>query len=147
VPPEPEGYDRFAPARAALADVWGSRDGAGMLTMSHGVDDYKQVPRDERASRNVGRFVCSSLNGELVVIIDDVLTSGGQSEACREAVKAAGGGSATILVLSVTQDSLPEECPICGASLRTLRRRSDGREFIGCSAWFRTDCPYTRDIE
>jgi HAD superfamily hydrolase (TIGR01549 family) len=147
VPPEPGGYDRFAPARAALAEAWGCRDGAGLVTMNHKVDDYKHLRRDERASRNVGRFASASLNGERVVIIDDVLTSGGQSEACRDAVRVAGGGPVTVLVLSVTQDKLPEECPTCGANLITLRRHSDGREFIGCSAWFRTHCPYTREVE
>lgn len=147
VPPEADGYDRFALSRAALAEVWGARDGTGLLTMSYGVEDYKQTPRQERAGRNVDRFACSPLSGEHVVLIDDVLTSGGQSEACREAITASGGGPLTVLVLSVTQDSLPEQCPRCGANLRTLRRHSDGHEFIGCSAWFRTGCSYTRDIE
>jgi hypothetical protein len=147
VPPEGGGYDRFALARAALADAWGARDGAGMLAMNYAVEDYKHMARDERGGQNVDRFACAPLNGERVVLIDDVLTSGGQSEACREAITAAGGGPVTVLVLSVTQDKLPEQCPVCGANLRTLRRRRDGEEFIGCSAWFRTGCPYTRNIE
>jgi hypothetical protein len=147
VPPETGGYDRFAEARAALADAWGARDGAELLVMNYPVDDYKHRSREEREGLNVDRFTCAPLHGERVVLIDDVLTSGGQSEACRTAITRAGGGPVTVLVLSVTQDSLPEQCPTCGANLRTLRRRRDGHEFIGCSAWFRTGCPYTREIE
>jgi HAD superfamily hydrolase (TIGR01549 family) len=147
VPPEPDGYDRFAPARAALAQVWGARDGGGLLTMNYTVEDYKHVARDDRARRNRERFKCAPLARERVVLIDDVLTSGGQSDACRRAIAAAGGGAVTILVLSVTQDELTEPCPLCGANLRTFSRRSDGREFIGCGAWRLTSCPYTREID
>ena len=146
VPPEGDGYDRFAPARAALAQAWGARDGGGLLRMRYGVEDYKRVARPARAAQNRDRFVCARLDGERVLLIDDVLTSGGQSEACREAITAAGGAPATVLVLSVTQDSLPEQCPQCGSNLRTLRRHSDGHEFIGCTGWFNTRCPYTREI-
>jgi HAD superfamily hydrolase (TIGR01549 family) len=147
VPPEPDGYDRFALARAALAEVWDARDGGGLLTMSYTVEDYKHVAREDRASRNTERFECAPLDGERVVLVDDVLTSGGQSEACRQAITAAGGGPVTILVLSVTQDKLTESCPLCGANLRTFSRHSDGHEFIGCGAWRLTGCPYIRDIE
>jgi HAD superfamily hydrolase (TIGR01549 family) len=146
VPPEADGYDRFALARAALAKAWGAHDGGGLLTMRYGVENYKHVARHERASQNLDRFVCAPLQGERVVLIDDVLTSGGQSDASREAIKAAGGGPVTILVLSVTQDSLPEQCPLCDSNLRTFRRHSDGREFIGCTAFFHAGCEYTRDI-
>jgi len=146
VPPEPEGYDRFAAARAALAEVWNARDGGGLLTMSYTVEEYKHIAREERPVRNTDRFRCAPLSGERVLLIDDVLTSGGQSEACRDAIAAAGGGPVTVLVLSVTQDKLTEACPLCGANLRTLTRRSDGREFLGCGAWRQTRCPYTRDI-
>jgi HAD superfamily hydrolase (TIGR01549 family) len=147
VPPETDGYDRLAPARAALAEVWDARDGGGLLTMRYGIENYKRFARDERASQNVGRFACARLDGERVVLIDDVLTSGGQSEACKAAIRAARGGHVTILVLSVTQDSLPEQCPDCGASLRTYRRHRDGHEFIGCTAFFVSGCDYTRDID
>jgi HAD superfamily hydrolase (TIGR01549 family) len=147
VPPEADGYDRFALARAALAEAWDARNGAGLLTMRYGVENYKHVARDERAGQNIDRFACTPLEGERVVLIDDVLTSGGQSEACREAIRAAGGGHVTVLVLSVTQDSLPEQCPLCGANLRTFRRHRDGQEFIGCTAYFGPGCGYTRDID
>jgi HAD superfamily hydrolase (TIGR01549 family) len=147
VPPESDGYDRFAPARAALAEVWGARDGGGLLTMSYTVEEYKHLAREERPGRNNDRFRCAPLEGERVLLIDDVLTSGGQSEACRVAIAAARGGLVTVLVLSVTQDKLTEACPLCGANLRTFTRHRDGREFLGCGAWWQTRCPYTRDIE
>lgn len=146
VPPEPDGYDRFAPARAALSETWNARDGGGLLTMSYAVEEYKHVAREERPGRNTDRFRCTPLDGERVLLIDDVLTSGGQSDACRSAIAEAGGGATTVVVLSVTQDKLTEACPLCGANLRTFTRHSDGREFLGCGAWRQTRCPYTRDI-
>lgn len=146
VPPEPDGYDRFAPARTAIANVWDARDGEGLLTMSYAVEGYKHVAREDRADHNVERFECSPLDGERVLLIDDVLTSGGQSDACRAALEAAGSGPVTVLVLSVTQDKLTEPCPLCGANLRTFTRHRDGQEFLGCGAWRMTGCPYTRNI-
>ncbi|MFZ2114459.1 MAG: HAD-IA family hydrolase [Solirubrobacteraceae bacterium] len=143
VPPAPtEARDRFAAARAVLARRYDARDGGEVLRMSHSVDDYKKVSRDARAALNVNRFIATPLSGENALLIDDVLTSGGQSGACREALHSAGCGSVTIVTLSVTQDKLPDSCPSCGSNLVTRPRRLDGRPFIGCSNY--PSCRYTR---
>jgi hypothetical protein len=123
-----------------------ARDGGGLLRMNFAVEDYKQMPHDQRIAECAERFSCEPLNGERSVLIDDVLTSGAQSEACRAAIKAAGGGPVTILVLSVAQEPLTEQCPRCHSNLKTRTRHSDGKQFIGCSAFFRIGCTYTRDI-
>ncbi len=146
VPPEQGNYDRFAPARSALAEAWEARDGGGLLRMNFAVEDYKQMPHDQRIAECAERFSCEPLNGERSVLIDDVLTSGAQSEACRAAIKAAAGGPVTILVLSVAQEPLTEQCPRCNSNLKTRTRHSDGKQFIGCSGFFRIGCTYTRDI-
>ncbi len=143
VPPAPnDTRDRFSSARAALASCYGARDGGDVLRMSYAVEDYKKASRDARAALNVDRFLATPLSGESVLLIDDVLTSGGQSNACRDALHGAGCDSVTTVALAVTQDRLPEPCPSCGSHLVTRPRRLDGRPFIGCSNY--PSCHYTR---
>lgn len=150
VPPEPGGEERFAAARAALAELYGARDGAGLLRQRFAVEDYKHTSRSGRAEKVRDRFEATErLAGERVILLDDVITSGAQAEACRTALIEAGAGAVTIVVAGVTQDSLPEPCPACGeeygGTIRTIRRRSDGREFQGCSRW-RQGCRWTRNV-
>ena len=116
VPPDPEDDgDRFTVARAAVAEVFEAADGGDLLRMKYGVDDYKQTPRDQRAAKTCERFDATrALDGERVILIDDVINSGAQAGACRNALAAAGAGGVTILTAGVSQDSLPEPCPRCG---------------------------------
>ena len=145
VPPAPgDARDRFAMARATLAASYGARDGGGLLRMSHAVDDYKQASRAARAKLNADRFVANAVSAKRVLLIDDVLTSGGQSAACRKALRAAGCGSITVVTLGVTQDQLPDACPSCGSSLVKRVRRRDGSLFFGCTAY--PDCDYTQPL-
>lgn len=145
VPPKPgAGYDRFAAIRADLAPRLNAVDGVGALEMAFDVPDYKQLGHDERRARNIGRFTAHDVAGERLLLIDDVITSGGQAEACRDAVLAAGATEVRILGLGLTQQALPEACPTCGlGTLRARRRRSDGRPFYGCSRY--PACSFIRD--
>jgi HAD superfamily hydrolase (TIGR01509 family) len=145
VPPAPGGErDRFAAARAAMAAIYDARDGGEVLRMRYPVEEYKRIHREARTTKNINRFVATDLAGERALLIDDVLTSGGQTAACRAALRNAGCGSVAVMTLTVTQDKLPEPCPTCGSNLKTRRRRSDGREFLGCSNW--PNCCYSRSL-
>lgn len=148
VPPAPDSdFDRFEPARTALSDALDARNGAGLLTMNFGVDNYKRLPHDARRAANEGRFRAPRLHGEHVLLIDDVLTSGGQVEACRDSLLASGAARVSVIALGATQDRLPEPCPLCGASLRIYHRHRDGRAFIGCPNYFTSlRCTYTRHV-
>jgi HAD superfamily hydrolase (TIGR01549 family) len=148
VPPRPDGdgYDRFAPVRAAVAEAVGARDGDGLLTMEYTVDDYKTMNREARLTSNDGRFACRDVAGQNVLLIDDVWTSGSQMAASIAAAEEAGARQTTAVVLSVTQDALPESCPECGSNLVKRQRRSDGHAFIGCSGFHALGCRYTRNI-
>jgi HAD superfamily hydrolase (TIGR01509 family) len=148
VPPAPDqDYDRFAAVRPALASAWSAdSQGGETLRMCRAVSDYKQLPHEQRATANIGRFEARALSGERIVLIDDVLTSGSQADACRTALNAAGADTVTVLALAITQENLPEPCPNCGANLRLLHRHRDGKPFLGCSAWRITGCPYTRGL-
>lgn len=148
VPPAPgSNFDRFGPARAMLADGLGASDGNDVLAMNFTVDEYKRLPHDARRTANEGRFRAVQLSGEHVLLIDDVLTSGGQLEACRDALLAAGAAKVSAIALAATQDRLPEACPVCGASLRIYHRHRDGHAFVGCPNYFTSlRCPYTRSV-
>ncbi len=100
----------------------------------------------ERRAANVGRFSSHPLKGEIVLLVDDVITSGSQTGACRQELLHAGAGSVTILALAATQSGPPKLCPRCGAYLRTYRQGSDGRPSIGCPNFFTTGCRYRRDV-
>jgi HAD superfamily hydrolase (TIGR01549 family) len=150
VPPAPGAKrDRFGEARAILADAYQARDGTGLLYQAYDVEDYKRKPRRERVRHTTKRFkVNGTLAGERVLLIDDVLTSGAQTSACRKALIASGARAVTVLVAAGTQDRLPVLCPACGESLggtiRVRRRRVDGKEFQGCSRY--PECEWSRDI-
>ena len=150
VPPDPDGEDRFAAARAQLADLYGARDGEGLLRQRYAVEDYKHTVRSARAEKVRDRFEATErLAGERVILLDDVITSGAQAEACRSALIDAGARAVTIIVAGVTQDSLLEPCPACGeeygGTIRTVRRRKDRKEFQGCSRW-RQGCRWSRNV-
>lgn len=146
VPPDPEGTDRFGPARAAVAGLYGAEDGEGVLRQLYGSDDYKSTARAGRAALVLERFEATAdLEGKRVVLLDDVLTSGAQSEACRAALREAGSGGVSIIVAGVTQDALPDPCPLCEiGTVRTKRRGSDGKEFLGCTRW--PACWWSEDL-
>jgi HAD superfamily hydrolase (TIGR01549 family) len=145
VPPRPsQVFDRFGPVREAMAEALDARDGENCLIMEFEVPDYKGMAYDDRRAANVDRFRSNPLSGESVLLVDDVMTSGSQTEECRAALMAAGAGDVTVLVLSATQSRLPESCPNCGAYLRVYAGSRGG--FIGCPNYFRTGCTYTRDL-
>jgi predicted phosphoribosyltransferase len=89
---------------------------------------------------NHGRFrATGSLDGERVVVIDDVITSGSQARACARELLAAGAGEVWTLVAAATQDPLQRACPRCGGG---VMRRVYGRigPFYACT---RYGCNYT----
>lgn len=147
VPPKPsEDYDRFAVVRESIAAALGVRESDAILKMEFEVPNYKSLPHDARRLANEDRFTASDLDGERVLLIDDVLTSGGQVEVCRDVLLDAGASRVDVIALAATQNRLPEACPVCGAHLRVYVRGYDGRPFIGCPAYFTTGCRYTRNL-
>jgi hypothetical protein len=141
VPPKPDqAYDRFAPVRAAIAAATSTVDGGEVLRQHFDDPDYKHQRAEDRPERVVGRFASVALSGERVLLIDDVITSGGQVGECRRQMLDHGASSVTTLVLGVTQDALPRSCPACPGILRLKTGRYG--DFIGCSN-FRRGCRYT----
>lgn len=143
VPPKPDqSYDRFAPVRTAVAAASNAIDRGDVLQQCFDDPDYKHQLAEDRLERVRGRFASVALSGERVLLVDDVITSGGQSEECRRQMLTRGASSVTILALGVTQDTLPRPCPACGGILR-LVTSGPYSDFIGCSNYYRLGCRYT----
>jgi HAD superfamily hydrolase (TIGR01549 family) len=141
VPPSPgEDYDRFEPIRIALADATGVPQSGEVLSQLRGDDDYKHHGPEERIERARNRFDSAALNGKRVLLLDDVITSGGQTEDCRRAMLAEGAEKVTVLAFAVTQDRLPRLCPDCGGLLRLVT--SGYKPFIGCSNYWALGCTH-----
>lgn len=141
VPGKPDaGFDRFEAARTGLAQGLAARDGRGVLAMVKECPDYISLDRDQRRMANQGRFeAIGALDGESVLLIDDVLTSGSQARACERALIGAGASEVRTLVAAVTQDPLQRPCPRCGEG---VMRRVPGRSgpLYACT---RFACRYT----
>jgi hypothetical protein len=76
-----------------------------------------------------------------VLLLNDVVTSGGQVKECRRQLLERGASSVATLVLGVTQDVLPRACPVCGGILRLVTGGRYG-DFVGCANYLR-GCRYT----
>ncbi len=84
VPPKPgQAHDRFAPARAAVAEATAAVGGGEILRQRFDDPSYKRQRASARAKRVAGRFVAAALSGERVLLLDDVITSGAQVRECR----------------------------------------------------------------
>lgn len=143
VPAKPgESFDRFAAARARISAMSGVAERGDVLSQCFDDPDYKHQRAADRRERTRGRFSSARLGGQRVLLIDDVVTSGGQAEACRRQMLAQGASKVTVLAIGVTQDALPRACPTCGGILRLVTSGPHG-PFIGCSNYFRSDCRYT----
>jgi hypothetical protein len=129
-----------------MAEALGARDAPDALEMLFDVPGYKQLSPGEREAANENRFRAGPLAGERVLLLDDVLTTGGQTGACKQALVAAGASWVGVVALGAAQDRLPEMCPECGGTLRIRSRHSDGHRFVGCSNYYVLDCRYTRDL-
>jgi len=141
VPPSPGAdYDRFEAIRVALAEVTGVAESGEVLTQLRGDDDYKHHGPAERVERARDRFESAGLDGKRVLLLDDVITSGGQTDDCRRAMLEQGAERVIVLASAVTQDRLPRECPDCGGLLRLVT--SGYKPFIGCSNYYSLGCTH-----
>jgi phosphoglycolate phosphatase-like HAD superfamily hydrolase/ssDNA-binding Zn-finger/Zn-ribbon topoisomerase 1 len=145
VPPDPEKEDRFGQVRELLAEEFGALDGGDLLRQVEGFENYKGTHRDARAQAVKGGFEATRrLDGEGVLLLDDVINTGSQTAECRRMLKQAGAGGVSVLVAGANQDALSDPCPRCGEAeggVQVVRRSSrSGDKFLGCSNYRRTGC-------
>ena len=87
------------------------------------------------------RFASAALSNERVLLIDDVITSGGQAEECRRQMLARGASRVVVLALGVTQDEAATRLPRV-RWLPAPNHHGPRGDFIGCSNFYR-GCRYT----
>lgn len=107
VPPAPGArFDRFASTRATLARILRAAEDRRLLTMRYPVEHYKRMDHQTRRARTLDRFRAGHpLAGEHCLLLDDVITSGAQTDSCRQALRQAGAARITVLALTVAEDS------------------------------------------
>lgn len=134
-------FDRFEVARAAIAESMGAKDGGGALVMVKECDNYIDLDRDQRRMANHGRFAATrGFDGETVLLIDDVITSGSQTRACQRELLGAGAGEVWTLVAAASQDPLQRPCPNCGQGVMRRVFGRNGGPFYACSSF---NCKYS----
>jgi hypothetical protein len=134
-------FDRFAVGRAAVAESLGARDGVDALVMVRECENYTDLDRDQRRMVNHGRFSAGrDLNGETVVLLDDVITSGSQARACHRELFSPPPGAVWTLVAAASQEPLQRPCPSCGEGVMRRVFFRGGGAFYGCS---RFNCKHT----
>jgi phosphoglycolate phosphatase-like HAD superfamily hydrolase len=117
-------FDRFAAARQDTAARLAA-SAEDLVTMVQPCDNYTELNHDKRRNANHGRFrINRQLDGETVLLIDDVITSGSQSRTCRRELEAAGASEVWVLAAAASQAPVQRGCPRCD---RGVMRRWYGR--------------------
>ncbi len=100
------------------------------------IENYKSMGLYDRLAAISGAFRSKySWNGAKVLLVDDVLTTGGTVGECARQLLANGASEVRILTFGRDQQVFAKKiCPACG---RTMRIRADkhGEQFWGCSGF------------
>lgn len=160
VPPKPQNEhdhlawildraSRRADARFAIAPTLLSRINLDLLSCPEGYDSQHKAGGSRNRARNVaGAFeVARDLDGEDVLLVDDILTSGSTVAECARVLLQAGAGTVSILVLAKNQNvikvfPLDPECAnlLCEGTATPRINSTTGAMFWGCSLHHETNC-------
>lgn len=81
----------------------------------------------------------AKLQGQHIVLVDDIITTGQTIEACRATLARAGASSVSALVLACSQKMVGPRadlpCPRCGGQLKLRFSGTTGRAFWGCQTY------------
>ena len=147
VPPKPsQGRQRFAgvleAARPLLpSDTMVVPDG---LSCTREVTDYKPRGPQERSNAVHGAFASlKDWEGGKVLLVDDVLTSGGTIAECTRTLRDGNASEVRAVVFGKSQQAFERRmCKECERPMLTRRNRTTGKPFWACAG-----CDYTEEIE
>lgn len=95
------GYDQAGLLADALASLSGMPHEAELLVKTRDTPSQKELTRRERAENLLGSFRVherAKCRGKIIVLVDDVLTTGATASACARALR--GAGAARVWVLT-----------------------------------------------
>lgn len=133
--------NRFSGILQTVANATGIGNYGGLLECSRQYFSQKSLSQQEREENIKGVFQATKpLNGENIVLIDDISSTGSTLRECVRMLKEAGAGSIIILVLAINQihetywSSIPAQvsCPNCGEKMHLLVNSRSKQFFYSC---------------
>jgi predicted amidophosphoribosyltransferase len=154
VPPKPsQTRNRFAAVLANLEPTLGEGTDIMLdgLTCVKEIEGYKKMSALQRAAAMPGTFETKyRWDGDRVLLIDDVLTTGETVAECARVLLADGAKEIRIVTLGKDQRSYARElCPQCDRPLSVKTNGKSGAQFWGCTGYRRNapdSCNYTRSM-
>jgi len=151
VPPKPsQTRNRFEALMVSTLSLYGkplvyNADG---LTCVREVANYKTLGPTERSAAIHGAFATKySWADKRVLLVDDVLTTGGTTSECVRVLQNAGAAEVRVVALARDQRNLERKvCPRCGQRLVIRVRGWDQTKFWACSAFKNYGCTYTASL-
>lgn len=107
------------------------------LTCIKEIGNYKTLGPGERATAIKGAFVSKrDWGGARVLLIDDVLTTGGTSAECARVLMSRGASEVRILAFGRDQLTFSRKnCPLCERPMRVRKQGKTGEVFWGCTGY------------
>jgi HAD superfamily hydrolase (TIGR01549 family) len=111
------------------------------------IEGYKQMNALERADAIKGTFQSNfKWNGDKVLLVDDVYTTGETTAECVRTLTASGAGEVRIMTLAKDQRVFSRKvCPACGRSMKIRTNSTTNAKFWGCSG-YPNHCQNTEDF-
>ena len=141
VPPRAGNENRFSGILRNLSETTGIQNYDGLLICNYSYPSQKSLSQREREDNIQGVFQATeALNGETIVLIDDIASTGSTLRECVRVLKNKGAGKIIIIVLAVNQihesywSSIPAQvsCPRCGERMHLLVNSRNRRFFYSC---------------
>lgn len=149
VPPKPDqSRNRFEQVIAhALEEAEEEpRVDLGALERVKDAPDYKQLGPLEREAALDGAFRATKSLSGVVLLVDDVMTTGATAESCVKALLAAGAERVRVVAFAKDQRAfVHKQCPQCGRSMRIRTNPATNVKFWGCSG-YPESCTNTEDF-
>ena len=139
VPVKPNKTDRYEKIIARLSEIFGIKNYNTSFHCTREYQDQKNISAIERANNVQGAFSFDGdLDGETIILIDDIITTGETLKECVKELKGSGAKNIVILVLAINQQSsywstqkpniFCEKCK----SIMELRVSSEKKFFFAC---------------
>lgn len=141
VPPRAGNANRFSGILRKLSETTRIKNHDGLLICNHSYPSQKSLSQREREDNIKGVFQATeALNGETIVLLDDIASTGSTLRECVRVLKNKGAGKIIIVVLAVNQihesywSSIPAQvsCPRCGERMHLLVNSKNRHFFYSC---------------